>query len=198
MLVNDTSMSFFQNSRGLRQGDPLSLYLFVIAVEGFSCLIKRVVDGGLLSGWRVKGRSEEVVQISHLLFVDDTLVFCQASQDQLTYLSWLLMWFEAVSGLRINLEKSELIPVGRVENIDDLAIDFGCRVGSLPSTYLGLPLGAPFKSVIVWDGVEERFRRRLAIWKRQFISKGGRATLIRSTLSNLPIYFVLVALAKLS
>ena len=125
MLVNDTSMSFFQNSRGLRQGDPLSLYLFVIAVEVFSCLIKRVVDGGFLSGWRVKGRSEEGVQISHLLFVDDTLVFCQASQDQLTYLSWLLMWFEAVSGLRINLEKSELILVGRVENIDDLAMDFG-------------------------------------------------------------------------
>ena len=71
---------------------------------------------------RVKGRSEEGVQISHLLFADDTLVFCQASQDHLTYLSWLLMWFEAVLGLRINLEKSELIPVGRVENIDDFAL----------------------------------------------------------------------------
>ena len=102
--------------------------------------------------------NEEGVQISHLLFVDDTLVFCQASQDQLTYLSRLLMWFEAISGLRINLEKSELILVGRVENIDDLALDFGCRVGSLPSTYLGLPLGAPLKSVTVWDGVEEHFR----------------------------------------
>ena len=100
------------------------------------------------------------------------------------------MWFEAVSRLRINLEKSELIPIGRVENIDDLALDFGCRVGSLPSTYLGLPLGAPFKSVSVWDGVEEQFRKRLAMWKRQYLSKGGRATLIRSTLSNLPIYFM--------
>ena len=98
-----------------------------------------------------------------MLFADDTLVFCQASQDNLTYLSWLLMWFEAVSGLRINLEKSELIPVRRVENIDDLALDFGCKVGSLPSTYLGLPLGAPFKSVSVWDGVEEHFRRRLVM-----------------------------------
>ncbi|KAL6326846.1 hypothetical protein AAG906_012121 [Vitis piasezkii] len=82
--------------------------------------------------------------ISHLLFVDDTLVFYQVSQDHLTYLSWLLMWFEVVSGLRISLEKSELIPV----------------VGSLSSLYLGLPLGALFKSVTVWDGVEERFRRR--------------------------------------
>ncbi|RVW44335.1 hypothetical protein CK203_071086 [Vitis vinifera] len=115
---------------------------------------------------RVKGRSEEGVQISHLLFADDTLVFCQASQDHLTYLSWLLMWFEAVLGLRINLEKSELIPIGRVENINDLALDFGCKVGSLPSTYLGLPLGALFKSVTMWDGVEERFRRR-EVWGRK-------------------------------
>ena len=84
------------------------------------------MDGGFPSSCRVKSRSEEGVQISHWLFANDTLVFCQASQDHLTYLSWLLMWFEVVSGLRINLEKSELIPVGRVENIDDLDLDFGC------------------------------------------------------------------------
>ncbi|RVX16052.1 putative ribonuclease H protein [Vitis vinifera] len=88
------------------------------------------------------------------------------------------------------LGKSELIPVGRVESMDDLAGEFGCSLGSLPTTYLGMPLGAPFKSVIVWDGVEERFRRRLSMWKRQYLSKGGRATLIRSTLSNLPIYLM--------
>ena len=87
MLVNGTSTGFFQSSRGLRQGDPLSPYLFVIVMEVFSCFLKRAVDGGFLLGCRVKGRSEEGVQISHLLFVDDTLVFFQASQDQLTYLS---------------------------------------------------------------------------------------------------------------
>ena len=64
----------------------------------------------------------------------------------MTYLSWLLMWFEVVSRLRINLEKRELIPVGSVENIDDLAMEFGFRVGNLPFTYLGLPLDATFKS----------------------------------------------------
>ncbi|WJZ80362.1 hypothetical protein VitviT2T_000290 [Vitis vinifera] len=190
VLVNGTPTGFFQSSKGLRQGDPLSPYLFVIAMEVFSAFLQRAVEGGYLSGCRVKGRSEEGVLISHLLFADDTLVFCKPSQDHLTYLSWLLMWFEATSGLRINLEKSELIPVGRVENMDDLAWEFGCKVGSLPSTYLGMPLGASFKSTSVWDGVEERFRKRLGMWKRQYLSKGGRTTLIRSTLSNLPIYLM--------
>ena len=67
----------------------------------------------------------------------------------MAYLSWLLMWFEACSGLRIYLEKSELIPVGRVHDIEDLALELGCKVGGLPSRYLGLPLGAPFKSKVV-------------------------------------------------
>ena len=105
MLVNGTPTGFFQSSRGLRQGDPLSPYLFVIDMEVFSAFLKRVVEGGFLSGCRVKGWSEERALISHLLFADDTLVFCKPSQDQLTYLSWLFMWFEAVSGLRINLKK---------------------------------------------------------------------------------------------
>ena len=97
------------------------------------------------------------------------------------------MWFEGLSGLKINLEKSELIPVNYVET---LAAVLGCKVGYLPSTYLGFPLGAHYKSVRVWDGIEEGFRRRLAIWKRQYISKVGCATLIKSTLSSLPIYFL--------
>ena len=85
----------------------------------------------------------------------------------MTYLCWLLMWFETISRLRINLDKSELIPMRRVENISDLTFELGCKVGSLPSTYLGLPLSASFKLVATWDGVEERFRKRLTMWKGQ-------------------------------
>ena len=106
----------------------------------------------------------------------------------LTHLSWILLWFEAASGLRINLDKSEIIPVGVVEEIEEMAVELGCRVGSPPSQYLGLPLEAPNKAPSVWDGVEEKVRRRLARWKRQYISKGGRITLIRSTLASMPIY----------
>ncbi|RVW77230.1 putative ribonuclease H protein [Vitis vinifera] len=129
--------------------------------------LSTVSGWGFLAPCLIRGRRGEGVQISHLLFADDTLIFCEAKEEQLLYMGWLLMWFEAISGLRVNLEKSELIPVGRVENVDELADEFGYRVGKLPSTYLGMPLGAPFKSVAAWDGIEERFRKKLAMWKRQ-------------------------------
>ncbi|RVW78761.1 putative mitochondrial protein [Vitis vinifera] len=184
VLVNGTPEGYFNSSRGLGQGDPLSPYLFVIGMEVLSRLIHRAVGGGFLLGCRVNGRGGDGALVSHLLFADDTLVFCEASEDQMVYLSCLLMWFEVISGLRINLDKSEILSVGRVENLEALALEAGCKVGRLSSSYLGIPLGANHKSVAVWDGVEERFWKRLALWKRQFISKGGRITLIRSTLSR--------------
>ena len=57
------------------------------------------------------------------------------------------MWFEVISRLKVNLDKSELILVGNVDNVEELASELGCKVGSLPSLYLGMPLGAPFKSM---------------------------------------------------
>ena len=75
-----------------------------------------------------------------------------------------------------------------MEEIEEMAMELGCKVGFLPTVYLGLPLGAHHKAISIWDGVEERMRRRLAQWKRQYISKGGCITLIKSTLASLPIY----------
>ncbi|RVW43920.1 Translation machinery-associated protein 22 [Vitis vinifera] len=88
-------------------------------------------------------------------------------------------WPDAASSLRINLAKSELIPVGEVEDIEDMAVELGCRVGDFSIKYLGLPLGAHHKALSMWDGMEERMRRRLDLWKRHYLSKGGRITLIK-------------------
>ena len=106
-------------------------------------------------GWGGYGR--EGVIVSHLLLIDDALVFVKDDHNQLTFLCWLLMWFKAMLGLKINLEKSELIPLGRVENVEMLAVELRYKVGRLPSTYLGIPLGSRYKFVRVWDGVEEMF-----------------------------------------
>ncbi|XP_019074375.1 uncharacterized protein LOC109122301 [Vitis vinifera] len=151
-------------------------------------------DGFSVAFWqeccRLRGRGGEELAVSHLLFADDTLIFCEARREQLANLSWILAWFEAASGLRINLAKSVLIPVGEVDELEELAAELGCRLGALPTVYLGLPFGAHHKTSSSWDGVEERMRRRLAQWKRQYISKGGRITLIKSTLASIPIYLL--------
>ena len=73
------------------------------------------------------------------------------------------MLFQALSGLKINIGKSAIFLVGRVENPDFLALALVCYVGSLLTTCLGLPLGAKHNSQRVWDGVEERFRKMLVL-----------------------------------
>lgn len=91
MLVNSTPSGFFHSSRGLRLGDLLSPYLFVLAMEALSCLLTRAREGGFLNGFKVYGRNGEDLEVSHLLFANDSLVFCEATFDQMAYLSWLIM-----------------------------------------------------------------------------------------------------------
>ena len=158
-------------------------------MEAPSQLLFRARWGGFIKRFKV-GSSGEGMDLLHLLFANDTLIFCETNSDQLIYLSWVFMWFEAISSLKVNRDKSKVIPVGSIESLKEGVSMMGCKVGKLPTSYLGLPLGASFKSSRVWDVVEERFRKRLFLWKRQYLSKWGRLTLIKSTLLSLPTYFM--------
>ena len=77
-----------------------------------------------------------------------------------------------------------------VDNLDLLLIVLGCKQGTLPMKYLGIPLRAKFKDKAIWNPILEKIDRRFARWKRLYLSKGGRVTLIKSTLSNLPAYIL--------
>ncbi|RVW89589.1 hypothetical protein CK203_036424 [Vitis vinifera] len=159
-------------------------------MEALSQLLSCARNGSFIYGFRVGGRGRKGLIVSHPLFADDTLIFCDADADQLQYLSWTFMWFEAISSLKVNLSKTEAIPMGEGIPMETLASVLGCKIGSLPTSYLGLPLRAPYKATRVWETVEERFRKRLSLWKRQYLSKGGHLTLLKSTLSSLPTYFL--------
>ena len=93
--------------------------------------------------------------------------------------------------LKVNVSKSEMVPIGEVNNMHALAKILGCRVGSLPMTYLGMPLGMSHKSSPIWNPILEKIERKLTGWKKLYSSKGGRLTLLKSTLSSLPTYFFL-------
>ena len=91
-MVNGVPSGFFSSSKGLHQGDPLSLYLFVMGMEVLSILIRRAVEGGVISGCKIQHGRERAVHIAHLLFADDTIVFCEAKKEHLTNLSWILFF----------------------------------------------------------------------------------------------------------
>ena len=85
VLVNGSSADFFGSSRGLRQGDPLSLLLFLVMMEVFSRMVKRMEGAGLISGFKANGRRGRGECISHLLFPNDTILFCDAEVEQILH-----------------------------------------------------------------------------------------------------------------
>ena len=183
VLINGSPVDFFSSSRGLRQGDPLSPLLFLIMIEVFSRMLRRVEGAGLIHGFNLEGRKEGGERVSHLLFADDTILFCDANVEQILHIRLLLLSFQVVIGLKVNVHKSEMVPIGEVVDVHALAEILGCRVGTLPMSYLGMPLGAPHNSPSIWNPILEKIERKLARWKKLYLSKGGRLMLLKSTLS---------------
>ena len=110
----------------MRQGDPLSLMLFLVMMEVFNKMMNRFEGAGLLQGFRADGRRDEGICVSHFLFADDTIMFCDADEEQILHVQMLLLCFQAVTGLKVNALKSEMVPIGEVPNVHVLAEILGC------------------------------------------------------------------------
>lgn len=170
VMINGVPKGHFGCSRGLRRGDPLSPLQFLLVVGVLGRLVGRALEVGLINGFAL-GQGEVVV--SHMLFADDTIIFCDNSQRKIRMLRCVLRCFEVISGLRLNLAKSSIIVVGEVPNLSQLASDLECRQGQLPVAYLGLTLGANYKQRDVWSPMIDRMRKRLTGWKARYLSEGG-------------------------
>jgi len=125
-------------------GDPLPPLLFVFVMEALGRMFFRAEEGGFLSRFSIKTNTY-VMKILHSLFTDDTLIMCCARPEKLRYLRFTLLLFKADSVLKINLGKSKMM--GEVANMGALADTLGCKMQTLLSKYLGLPLRAQFKAI---------------------------------------------------
>jgi hypothetical protein len=140
VLVNGSPTSEINIQRGLKQGDPLAPFLFLLVAEGFAGLMRSAVDKNLFKGFVV---GSEGLAISHLQYADDTLCIGKASLENLWTLKAILRGFELASGLKVNFLKSCLIGVNVPHGFMDLACGIlNCKRGTTPFWYLGLPVGA--------------------------------------------------------
>ena len=143
ILVNGSPSVEFDLSNGVKQGCPLSPFLFIIAMEPLSALISKMEQADLFKGFRFPNNG---LVVSHLNFADDTIFFMDSNQSSLINLVRLLRCFAVVSGLKVNFHKSQVVGVALDSNyIAESAARIFCQFSWLPLMYLGLPLGVSAK-----------------------------------------------------
>ncbi|GJW06190.1 RNA-directed DNA polymerase, eukaryota, reverse transcriptase zinc-binding domain protein [Tanacetum coccineum] len=187
ILVNGSPTLEFSLKRGLRQGDPLSPFLFIIVMEGFHIALKDGLTANLFQGVKI-GSSE--IRLSHLFYANDVIILSEWNQYDMDNIIRILNVFFLASGLKINISMSNLYGVEVSSNdIESMSACTGCSASNLPFSYLGFPIGSNMNRISNWNSLIDRFKNRLSGWKANMLSSGGRLTLIKSVLGSLGIYY---------
>ncbi|XP_010451645.1 PREDICTED: uncharacterized protein LOC104733795 [Camelina sativa] len=187
VLLNGQPNGLIIPQRGLRQGDPLSPYLFILCTEVLIANIWKAERDKLITGIKVANKCPP---ITHLLFADDNLFFCKANREQCRVILDILKQYESASGQQINFSKS---PVQFGHKIDDtlkseLHDVLGITTLGGMGSYLGLPESLGGAKTKVFSFVRERLQGRTNGWTANLLSKGGKEVMIKSVATAVPTF----------
>lgn len=187
ILFNGGTMDPIIPSRGIRQGDPLSPYIFILCMDWLGQLIEGKCAEKL---WLPVKSSKSGPSFSHLFFADDLVLFAKANQTNCSTIRDVLDEFCEKSGQSVSEAKSRVF---FSPNVDRDTRESLCDILGFQSTrslgkYLGIPIRHPGSSSHDFDFILDRMKHKLAGWKANLLSMAGRAVLIQSSLSTIPAY----------
>jgi hypothetical protein len=186
--LNDEDSPYFSPGMGLRQGDPLSPLLFNLVVDVFSRMLIKAAKEKHISGFMTSLHPEGILSLQ---YADDTLLFLKHSFVDAAYLKWVMIYFEQISGMKINYGKSDMVPVNLTEDeTNQYSRIFCCKVGSFPFKYLGVPLHYEKLRREDVQPVVDKVINRIMGWKGRLLSYGAKLVLLKTCLASIPIYLM--------
>ncbi|GJT52281.1 RNA-directed DNA polymerase, eukaryota [Tanacetum coccineum] len=148
ILINGSPTEEFQFYKGLKQGDPLSPFLFILIMESLHLSFQRVVDNGMFNGIKLSSS----LSISHLFYADDAVFMGQWCDGNISTLIHVLECFYRASGLRINMSKCKILGVNvDSDKVKGAVSKLGCLILKTPFTYLGSKVGGSMSRVHAWN-----------------------------------------------
>ncbi|XP_022008470.1 uncharacterized protein LOC110907832 [Helianthus annuus] len=187
VALNGNLYGFFKGEKGLRQGDPMSPYLFTIVMEVLNLMLQRKIRN--CDSFKYHWRCEKV-GLTHLCFADDLFIFCGPDLGTIDTIKGAVNEFSGVSGLIPNMHKSEIFFGNVEEGLKSVILnELPFKVGLFPMKYLGIPLSSKRLYQSDCKVLIDKVKNRISDWKVKFLSYAGRVQLIKSVLSSLTIYW---------
>lgn len=187
LKINDKISEVIHPARGIRQGDPISPYLFILCQEWLSLKLRKMQREELIQGIQI---ARQAPRLNHLLFADDCLIFIKAELRQLDNLGKLLSLYEKLAGQKVNYSKSELIGSSNMDrNMISVCGNFlGMKIVEGIPKYLGLPLNVDRSKTKMFHWLEEKIQGKFKEWNTSLLSCAGKETLIKACIQAYPIY----------
>jgi len=189
LLWNGEQKELFKARQGLRQGDLLSLYLFVLCMERLCHLIDGAIAG---KRWKPICLSQSGPKLSHICFAYDLILFAEASVAQVRVIQSVLEKCCIASGQKVSLEKSKIYFSDNVsrELGQQISNESGIKSTKELGKYMGMPILQKRINKATFGDILERVSTRLAGWRGRTLSLAGRVTLIKSVISSILVHTI--------
>ncbi|KAL3623019.1 hypothetical protein CASFOL_031835 [Castilleja foliolosa] len=186
IFVNGEYYGLFKSLRGVRQGDPLSPLIFILGQQILSHNLKHLTAIGCLEPYRL---SRKTTGVSHLMFADDMILFCNGGQKNMKRIKELLQMYEVSSGQQINYHKSEMYLSRHICEDRKKALQalMHCKTAELPFQYLGAPIYKGRGKSSYFEAVIQKIIRKMEGWKSNFLTFSGKALLLKTVLGSIPV-----------